>query len=131
MIRRPPRSTRTDTLFSYTTLFRSRAVNAADPDTLARMTSARRRMFWAHQMRQWHWISAAICLVAMLLFAFTGITLNHAARLTASPQISQPEAQLPAALLTSLKAAPLPHEAALPVALWGWLAARSEEHTSE
>src|SRR3546814_13495841 len=26
MIRRPPRSTRTDTLFPYTTLFRSRAV---------------------------------------------------------------------------------------------------------
>src|SRR3546814_5975264 len=28
MIRRPPRSTRTDTLFPYTTLFRSRAVDA-------------------------------------------------------------------------------------------------------
>src|SRR3546814_8962211 len=28
MIRRPPRSTRTDTLFPYTTLFRSRASNA-------------------------------------------------------------------------------------------------------
>src|SRR3546814_4752441 len=94
MIRRPPISTRTDTLFPYTTLFRS------------------------HQMRQWHWISAAICLVAMLLFAFTGITLNHAAQIKASPQISQREAQLPAALLTSLKAAPVPDD-------------RSEEHTSE
>src|SRR3546814_19694285 len=33
MIRRPPRSTRTDTLFPYTTLFRSarRLVRAADP----------------------------------------------------------------------------------------------------
>src|SRR3546814_4777748 len=29
MIRRPPRSTRTDTLFPYTTLFRSRGVNGA------------------------------------------------------------------------------------------------------
>src|SRR3546814_16124789 len=29
MIRRPPRSTRTDTLFPYTTLFRSRVQNAA------------------------------------------------------------------------------------------------------
>src|SRR3546814_13867909 len=28
MIRRPPRSTRTDTLFPYTTLFRSRAIEA-------------------------------------------------------------------------------------------------------
>src|SRR3546814_4475020 len=32
MIRRPPRSTRTDTLFPYTTLFRS-AVAMDDPDT--------------------------------------------------------------------------------------------------
>src|SRR3546814_13248287 len=30
MIRRPPRSTRTDTLFPYTTLFRSGAVNGGD-----------------------------------------------------------------------------------------------------
>src|SRR3546814_15787588 len=29
MIRRPPRSTRTDTLFPYTTLFRSRVVEAS------------------------------------------------------------------------------------------------------
>src|SRR3546814_17742874 len=29
MIRRPPRSTRTDTLFPYTTLFRSAAIEAA------------------------------------------------------------------------------------------------------
>src|SRR3546814_7511746 len=31
MIRRPPRSTRTDTLFPYTTLFRSPGVPLADP----------------------------------------------------------------------------------------------------
>src|SRR3546814_5047025 len=30
-IRRPPRSTRTDTLFPYTTLFRPQAVRRADP----------------------------------------------------------------------------------------------------
>src|SRR3546814_19033572 len=31
MIRRPPRSTRTDTLFPYTTLFRSRRLGAQQP----------------------------------------------------------------------------------------------------
>src|SRR3546814_12718621 len=37
MIRRPPRSTRTDTLFPYTTLFRSRCPRgSADPSTGAR-----------------------------------------------------------------------------------------------
>src|SRR3546814_5070716 len=35
MIRRPPRSTRTDTLFPYTTLFRSDAVLAGDQPPLA------------------------------------------------------------------------------------------------
>src|SRR3546814_15953301 len=30
MIRRPPRSTRTDTLFPYTTLFRSRSIRRSD-----------------------------------------------------------------------------------------------------
>ena len=29
------------------------------------------------QLRQWHWISGAISLISMLLFAITGITLNH------------------------------------------------------
>src|SRR3546814_1555549 len=36
MIRRPPRSTRTDTLFPYTTLFRSQHDDFAAPNTLAR-----------------------------------------------------------------------------------------------
>src|SRR3546814_9822899 len=34
MIRRPPRSTRTDTLFPYTTLFRSAAVASSEDDTI-------------------------------------------------------------------------------------------------
>src|SRR3546814_8095886 len=40
MIRRPPRSTRTDTLFPYTTLFRSRS-RAADRRAAKRCMSAR------------------------------------------------------------------------------------------
>src|SRR3546814_3286455 len=35
MIRRPPRSTRTDTLFPYTTLFRSKAIPLAEQTCLA------------------------------------------------------------------------------------------------
>lgn len=34
--------------------------------------------FWAKQLHTWHWMSSAICLIGMLLFAITGITLNHA-----------------------------------------------------
>src|SRR3546814_15742552 len=41
MIRRPPRSTRTDTLFPYTTLFRSPAELPNDEDTRSHKWSAR------------------------------------------------------------------------------------------
>src|SRR3546814_4307948 len=41
MIRRPPRSTRTDTLFPYTTLFRSAPPAARRPDARARRRAGR------------------------------------------------------------------------------------------
>src|SRR3546814_5344751 len=44
MIRRPPRSTRTDTLFPYTTLFRSRHQLQRRPRRFAVMTSKPRRI---------------------------------------------------------------------------------------
>src|SRR5690606_37271047 len=55
----------------------------------------RRRSRWLKRMHQWHWISSAICLAGMLLFAATGITLNHAARIEASPEVSHWSGQLP------------------------------------
>ena len=42
-----------------------------------RLPGAGRAMF-LKQLHQWHWISSAICLMAMLLFSFTGLTLNNA-----------------------------------------------------
>src|SRR3546814_12343366 len=49
MIRRPPRSTRTDTLFPYTTLFRSRRRQRADGVRGAgRPAAGRRRVSWRH-----------------------------------------------------------------------------------
>src|SRR3546814_7941865 len=44
MIRRPPRSTRTDTLFPHTTLFRSRAGQVDRGDTAAGRAGRRRRL---------------------------------------------------------------------------------------
>src|SRR3546814_18300091 len=41
MIRRPPRSTRTDTLFPYTTLFRSQARREAGPVVVAEIAVLR------------------------------------------------------------------------------------------
>ena len=53
-------------------------------------------------LHQWHWISSAVCLIGMLLFAATGITLNHASKIEAKPQVVNQTAQLPAILLSSL-----------------------------
>src|SRR3546814_16388403 len=61
MIRRPPRSTRTDTLFPYTTLFRSHvqrlsaAAGYPDPDRRAEHLDQHRR----HRVRADEWRAAA------------------------------------------------------------------------
>ncbi|HCB74824.1 MAG TPA: hypothetical protein DEP91_01400 [Sphingomonas bacterium] len=60
------------------------------------------RSFWMRQFVAWHWISAAISLAAMLLFAITGITLNHAATISAEPKVAQRSGQLPAPLVRRL-----------------------------
>lgn len=51
--------------------------------------------FWRMQLRQWHWISSALCLVALLLFAVTGFTLNHATQISAKPKTVRIEKDLP------------------------------------
>lgn len=70
-------------------------------------------------VRQWHWISSALCLAGMLLFAITGITLNHAGDIHTKPKVISIEQQLPEALLAQLNNAPSQH--GLPVDLQIWL----------
>ena len=48
-----------------------------------------RRSLWLKTLHQWHWISSAICLMAMLLFSITGFTLNHAAQIESTPQVTR------------------------------------------
>lgn len=47
------------------------------------------------QLYQWHWISSAICLVGMLVFSITGITLNHASQIEAKPKVERQELATP------------------------------------
>lgn len=63
-----------------------------------------RKSFWLKQLHTWHWMSSAISLVGLLLFALTGFTLNHAADIEGSPQSVERKAQLPAPLLTQVHA---------------------------
>ena len=83
--------------------------------------SRARRAFWLKQLYAWHWVSSALCLVGMLLFAITGITLNHAGSFEARPQVDSREATLPADLASQLQALPANGRAALPEAVRDWL----------
>ena len=86
-----------------------------------------RRSAWLRTLTQWHWISSGLCLIGMLLFALTGITLNHAATIGATPRIETVEAQLPETLLESLRAqarSQAADGAPLPRALGEWLDSR-------
>ena len=87
--------------------------------------SAVKRSGWLKQLHQWHWISSAICLIGMILFAVTGITLNHAADIEAKPAIVSKTAQLPDELAAPLKpksANEPDSKAAVPAPVRAWLA---------
>ncbi|HSI61368.1 MAG TPA: PepSY-associated TM helix domain-containing protein [Ideonella sp.] len=85
-----------------------------------------RRAYWLKTLHQWHWISSSICLIGMLLFAITGITLNNAGHITAKPQVSTLTETLPPAMAALLKAPGAPSgdkaNAPLPPALRAWIA---------
>lgn len=63
-----------------------------------------RRAYWLKTLYEWHWVSSALCLVGMLLFAFTGFTLNHAGQIEARPRTQTAQAQVPEPVLTQLQA---------------------------
>jgi hypothetical protein len=82
------------------------------------------RAFWLKHLHQWHWLSAAMCLVGMLLFSITGFTLNHASWIGARPEVLTRNVELPASLLAQLCETwknDGDEKAALPAAVAAWL----------
>ena len=84
---------------------------------------AKRSKLW--DLKAWHWISSAVCLIGMLLFAVTGITLNHAASIESRAQVQQIEAQVPDAILNQLKAAA--NNEQLPKSFQRWYQGQTEQ----
>jgi hypothetical protein len=82
-----------------------------------RAAQANRRAQWMRQLRQWHWISGAVSLVSMLLFAVTGITLNHSAAIEAKPQVTTQEATLDGSTVSALADTPRTGRAPVPASL--------------
>lgn len=94
-------------------------------------TNQKNRAFWLKHLYRWHWISSAACLIGMLLFASTGITLNNATQIESVPVVTKKTAIVPAALLNQIKvsqikvnqikAEPANDKAALPKATADWV----------
>src|SRR5262245_56683651 len=61
--------------------------------------NSRRRMQVYRTSHVLHWMSAAICLAALLLFSITGITLNHASAISGKPVVTTKEGRLPQPLM--------------------------------
>ena len=81
------------------------------------------RAVWLKTLHQWHWISASLCLLGMLMFSVTGFTLHHAAQIEAKPQVTSRKAELPAPLRTRMEALAEKHadaSAPLPPAVENW-----------
>ena len=93
--------------------------------------SARRRAYWLKTLYQWHWLSSAACLVALLVFAATGFTLNHATSIEAKPRVTSRSAELPRPLLDALRSAPRDGKAPLPADVTDWLATALSVHARD
>ncbi|RDI05416.1 MULTISPECIES: PepSY-associated TM helix domain-containing protein [Comamonas] len=95
----------------------------------AASSNAPQRAYWLKKLHEWHWISSAICLIGMLLFAVTGFTLNHAGQIESKPKVESRDAQLPPDLLEKLQQAQKQgveaadkNAVSLPAEVDGWLA---------
>lgn len=89
-----------------------------------RKTDNTQRAYWLKTLHQWHWISSAVCLLGMLLFSVTGITLNHAAQIESRPAVTARELQLPSelkALVAPDAPAPSSPRAPLPLQVADWV----------
>lgn len=101
----------------------STGTSSSAPVAPASALPGARRAVFLKQLHQWHWISSAICLMAMLLFSFTGFTLNHASQIESKPVVTRLKAELPEPLRAQLEAYAAGHanaEVPLPSELADW-----------
>lgn len=71
-------------------------------------------------IRKWHWMSAALCFICMLLFSVTGITLHHSKIFLPKPTVTLTEGQLPVEFLPDLGLHLEQKKLGLPVVMVEW-----------
>ena len=84
----------------------------------------KRRSCWLKTLHEWHWISSAVCLIGILLFSITGITLNHSSQIEAKPVVTTQKATLPAELIASIAQETADTKMPLPISLREWITAK-------
>ena len=96
--------------------------------TSATSTENRRRAYWLKTLHEWHWVSSALCLIGMILFSVTGLTLNNASLIEAKPKITSLRATVDDAMRARLeqqaaevRRATTKGKAPLPTELQAWI----------
>jgi len=100
------------------------------PRTIQPKSRKSPKAFWLKQLHMWHWMSSALSLVGLLLFAVTGFTLNHAADIEGAPAVSELSARMPPALRAALASAPASGSAPLPAPVAAWVEQRFDVRAS-
>lgn len=72
------------------------------------------------QLRLWHWVSAALSLAGLLLFAFSGLLLNHPGWFAGKAPRQTSQYQLEAPELAALQALEPQDDAPVPAILHPW-----------
>lgn len=87
-----------------------------------RVRRAPNRINWVRHLHTWHWMSSAICLVGLILFAATGITLNNAQTFEREePHIQRRTDKVPTAVLERMAQAAKLDPPQLPREADAWL----------
>ena len=96
------------------------AADAVQAEKARAKKRAQARAAFLRETVRWHWISAAICLIGMILFAVTGFTLNHARQIEAKPVTVTRNGEAPAPVIAAVNGA-RPAGGALPKPATDWL----------
>ena len=91
----------------------------------------KRRSYWLKTLHEWHWISSAVCLIGILLFSITGITLNHSSQIEAKPVVTTQKATLPDALVALIAQEKADTKMPLPAPLRDWISAKMDVRVGE
>ena len=77
-------------------------------------------------IRKWHWMSAALCFMCLLLFSVTGITLHHSRLILPEPSVTHINGVLPEIILPALVLHHEQKKLAMPAAVVDWLFANKK-----